>query len=68
MESTIYLNGSQATMSGVCLDNKTSRCPLYPQQGKVLSDIIKAYKDVGGDARTVPKSVGGEIDFIIGIK
>ena len=35
------------------------------------NDITKAYKDAGGDARTlpkIPKSVGGEIDFIIGIK
>ena len=64
-------NGIQATMSGVCLDNITSKCALYPQQGKVLNDIIKAYKDVGGDARTVPKiskSVGGKIVFMIGIK
>ena len=64
-------NGIQATMSGVCLDNITSKCPLYPQQGKVLNDIIKAYKDVGGDARTVPKipkSVGGEINFMSGTK
>ena len=58
-------------MLGICLDNITSKFPLYPLQGKVLNDITKAYKDAGGDARTlpkIPKSVGGEIDFIIGIK
>ena len=58
-------------MLGICLDNITSKFPLYPLQGKVLNDITKAYQDAGGDARTlpkIPKSVGGEIDFIIGIK
>ena len=58
-------------MSGVCLDNITSNFPLYPLQGKVLNDIIKAYKDAVVDARTlpkIPKLVGGEIDFMIGIK
>ena len=58
-------------MSGVCLDNITLNFPLYPLQGKVLNDIIKAYKDAVVDARTlpkIPKLVGGEIDFMIGIK
>ena len=58
-------------MLGVCLDNITSKFPLYALQGKVLNDITKAYKDAGGDGRTlpkIPKSVGGEIDFMIGIK
>ena len=64
-------DGSQATMSGVCLDNISSKFLLYPVQGKVLNDITKVYKDAGGDARTLPKiskSVGGDVDFIIGIK
>ena len=67
---TLY-DGSHATMSGVCLDNITSKFPLYPLQGKVLNDITNAYKDAGGDPTTLPKirkSVGGEIDFMIGIK
>ena len=37
----------------------------------VLNDITKAYKDAGEDPRTLPKilkSVGGETDFMIGIK
>ena len=37
----------------------------------MLNDITKAYKDAGGDPRTLPKqpkSVGGEVDFMIGIK
>ena len=37
----------------------------------VLNDIAKAYKDAGEDLRTLPKilkSVGGETDFMIGIK
>ena len=67
---TLY-DGSHATMLGVCLDNITSKFPLYPLQGKVLNDITKAYKDAGGDPTTLPKtpkSAGGEIDFMIGIK
>ena len=57
-------------MLGVCLDNITSKFLLYALQGKV-NDITKVYKDAGGDGRTlpkIPKSVGGEIDFMIGIK
>ena len=37
----------------------------------VLNDITKVYKDAGEDPRTLPKilkSVGGETDFMIGIK
>ena len=37
----------------------------------MLNDITKAYKNAGGDPRTlpkIPKSIGGEIDFMIGIK
>ena len=58
-------------MSGVCPDNITSKCPIYPLQSKVLNGITKAFKEPGGDARTLPKipnSVGGEKDFIIEIK
>ena len=43
----------------------------YTHYKAVLNDITKAYKDAGGDGRTlpkIPKSVGGEIDFMIGIK
>ena len=37
----------------------------------MLNGITKAYKDARGDARTlpkIPKSLGGEIGFMIGIK
>ena len=64
-------DGSQATMSGVCLDNITSTFPTYPLQGQVINDIIKAYKRAGGNAKDLPitsKYVGGDIDFMIGIK
>ena len=66
-----FYDGSHTTMSVVCLGNITSKFPLYPLQGKVLNDITNAYKDAGGDPTTLPKirkSVGGEIDFMIGIK
>ena len=62
---------SHATMLGVCLDNITSKFLLYPVQGKVLNGITKAYKYAGGDPTTlpkIPKSVGGETDFMIDIK
>ena len=36
-------DGSQTTMLGVCLDNITSKFPLYPVLGKVLNGITKAY-------------------------
>ena len=42
----------------------------YTHYKAVLNDITRAYKDAGGDARTLPKtkSVGEEIDFMISIK
>ena len=52
---TLY-DGSHATMSGVCLDNITSKFPLYPLQGKVLNDITKAYKDAGGGSNNSSKN------------
>ena len=57
-------------MLEVCLDNVTSKFPLYLIQG-VLNAITKVYNGARGDARILPKilkSLGGEIDFLIGIK
>ena len=61
---------SQARMAGVCLDKITSTFPTYPLQGRVISDI-NAYQKAVGDVKTlpaIPKFVGGEIDFMTGIK
>ena len=49
-------DGSQATVSGVCLDNITLKFPLYPLQGKVLNDITKPKKDAGGRCRNSSKN------------
>ena len=64
-------NGKSASLSGVCLDKITTTFPTYPLQGKVETDIHHAFKESGGDIRTLPKlqkSIGGDIDFMIGIK
>ena len=64
-------NGMYATMTGVCLDQITSRFPQYPLQGKVQQDIQNAYFEANGDISNLPvlpKCVGGDIDFMIGIK
>lgn len=52
-------------------DNITSKFLPSPQQVKVSKDIIKAYEDVAGDARILPKILKlatGTKDFIIDIK
>ena len=64
-------SGSDAILSGVCLEKITESFPTYPLQGKVMQDIISSYKNTGGNPSDLPKvpvSVGGNIDFMIGIK
>ena len=63
--------GSDAILSGVCLEKTTESFPTYPLQGKVMQDIISSYKNWGGNSNDLPKvpvSVGGSINFVIGIK
>ena len=65
------INGSEATLSGVCLKKITNDFPVYPLQGKVKEDIEKYYQQTGGnpsDLPIVPKTVGGSVDIMIGIK
>ena len=65
------INGSEATLPGVCLENITNDFPVYPLQGKVKKDIEKFYQQSEGnpnDLPVVPKSVGGSVDIMIGIK
>ena len=65
------INGSEATLSGVCLENITNDFPVYPLQGKVKKDIEKFYQQPGGSPNDLPvvaKSVGGSVDIMIGIK
>ena len=64
-------SGSDAILSGVCLEKITESFPTYPLQGKVMQDIISSYTNSGGNSCDLPKvpvSVGGNIDFMIGIK
>ena len=64
-------SGSDAVLSDVCLEKITESFFIYPLQGKVIEDIFSSYKNSGGnpsDLPRVPVSVGGNIDFMIGIK
>ena len=64
-------SGSDAILSEVCLEKITESFPTYPLQGKVMQDIISSYKNTAGNPSDLPKvpvSVGGNIDFMIGIK
>ena len=64
-------NSKEATMSGVCLDQITAAFPEYPLAGKVSKDIEDAYIASYGNLiglPLLPVSVGGEVDFMVGIK
>ena len=64
-------NGKDAVFFGICLDAITSKFPLYPLKGEVEKDIHEAYSISGGDVTklpSLPKFVGGNIDFMIGAK
>ena len=63
--------GGEATLSGTCLEQVTEEFPMYPLQGAVEEDVRTAYKISGGDVNDlprVPKFVGGEVDFLFGMK
>ena len=62
-------NGNITTLSGVYLDKITSTFPVYPL-GKLGKDIQDA-SIAAGNVKVLPKlsrSVGGDVDLIIGIK
>ena len=64
-------DGSDAVFAGVCLDKVTTIFPMYPLQGQVQHDIEQAYKANGGntdDLPALPEAVGGDVDFLIGIR
>ena len=55
---------------GIFWGKVTESFPLYPLQGKVKEGIVVSYKTSVGNPRKspdVPVSVGGNIDFMIGI-
>ena len=64
-------NGSDATFSGVCMDQITVEFPQYPLKGKVEDDIKNGYRKEGKNPQylpRLPKFVGGHTDFMLGIK
>ena len=64
-------DGCKAVMSGICLDQITFAFPTYPLKGQVENDIRSAYQNSSGDLQRLPMlpaCVGGETDFMIGIK
>ena len=64
-------DAAEAHFTGVCLEKVTESFPQYPIHGAVDEDIRTAYKIAGGsvkDLPRLPKSVGGDVDFMIGIK
>ena len=65
-------NGENATMSGVCLEKITATFPSYPLQGEVEQDLIQAFKEtkkrISKQLPKLPKFVGGDTDFMIGIR
>lgn len=62
-------NGKDARLSGICIDNITNKFPIYPLK-EVERDIKIHYEKSNGKVQlpTVPHSVGGETDFMIGAK
>ena len=63
-------NGSEATLSGVCLDQTTVKFSQYPLKG-IIEDIAAGYKRQGNNPRDLPQLpqfVGGDKDFMLGIK
>ena len=64
-------HGSNAVLIGPCMDQITETFPQYPLQGKVYDDIKDCYIKEGNNLKflpNVPKSVGGELDFMFGMK
>ena len=64
-------NGSEAIFSGVCLDQIKVKFPQYPLKEIVGEDIPAGYKRQENNPRDLPQLpqfVGGDTDFMLGIK
>ena len=62
---------NEVMLTGVCMDQITETFPSYPLTGKVEADIKEAYLQAGGELKNLPalpKCVGGDTDFMLGIK
>ena len=58
-------------MRGVCLNQVTSKFPMYALHDQVQKDIIKNYKLASKDPKSLPRLpgfVGGETDLMVGVK
>ena len=65
------VNGKDAVLAGVCLDQITNQFPSYPIKGEIEHDIKVAYTQNGGilqDLPRLPDCIGGDVDFMIGSK
>ena len=60
-------NGQLATMTGVCLDKLTQTFPTY-QLGEAESTIRQAFHGDPSYLPKLPKSVGGDVDMMIGME
>ena len=63
-------NGQDAEIRGLCLKQITSKFPVHSLK-EVQQDISKAYKEDGFDPANLPSlpaSIGGEVDIMLGIK
>ncbi|XP_066931129.1 uncharacterized protein [Clytia hemisphaerica] len=64
-------HGVNAMMTGPCMDRITETFPSYPLQGRVYEDIKTQYLKEGNKLQflpSVPKSIGGDVDFMVGIR
>ena len=48
-------SGSDAILSGVCLEKITESFPTHPLQGQVMQDIISSYKNSGANTSDLTK-------------
>ena len=63
-------DGTLVNLTGICLETITGIMPPYPVQ-EAREDIVAGYKAQGGkeyDLPQVPVSVGGDTDFLIGMR
>ena len=63
-------DGRSAKFSGICLDVVTGSMPPYPVR-EASKEVVEGYKAQGGDVRQlpgVPAIVGGDTDFLLGIR
>ena len=67
-----WFNGNDALFSSVCFDQITVQFLKYPLDlRRVEKDNRNGYKQIGRDMKNLPKLpryVGGNTDFMIGIK